>query len=249
MIEENSGRTFRLVRSAAVSIGVVFFLFAFRPFGLTIDSVVDALALLGMAPLNFLIMLGIHVLPIRRQPWRTIVALGFLVVGNMTYLSVWSQSMHAFETGLSVVLVIGLTASVVSLWNRGRIPEQEFDARQSDIALDRRSIRLSGEGDQEILQLLPDELLFMKANGNYVDVYYRKDHSVAKSMFRSSLAGLAEQVPGEQMVQCHRSYFVNLAVARRIVRAKGRTQIEFDGGQRVPVSRMFGQAVRKAISG
>lgn len=245
---QNARRSYRPMRSAAVATGVVVFLFAFRPFGLAIDSVVDALVLLGVGPLNFFIMLGIHALPLRREPWRTVVALGCLVVGNTAYLAAWSQSTRALETGLAVALVVGLTASIVILWNRGNIPEQEFDKRHIHAATGGGPITLSGESDQEILQLAPDELLFMSANGNYVDVHYRKGNGAAKSMLRSSLAGLVAQVPEDLLVQCHRSHFVNLTVARRIVRAKGRTLIEFDGSGRVPVSRMFRQDVLKAIS-
>jgi len=229
-------------------LGVVVFLFAFRPFGLAVDSVVDTLVLLGIAPLNFLIMLGIHASPIRREPWRTAVAFGSLIIANTVYLAVWSQGTRALETGLGVTLVVALTASIVFLWNRGRIPEQELDLRDKHTGTAGRPITLSGESDQEILQLTPDELLFMSANGNYVDVHYLKDGLPAKSMLRSSLAGLAAKVPGNLMIQCHRSHFVNLAIARRIVRVKGRTLIEFHRGERVPVSRMFKQDVLRALS-
>ncbi len=206
------------------------------------------MVLLGVAPLNFLIMLGIHALPFSKEPWRTVVAVGFLIIGNSVYLAAWSQSVRALEMSLAVALMVGLTASIVYLWNRGNVPEQEFDERDIHSATARGPITLSGESDQEILQLAPDELLFMSANGNYVDVHYRKSDDEGKSMLRSSLAGLAAQVPGKLLVQCHRSHFVNLGVARRIVRAKGRTLIEFDGSERVPVSRMFRQDVIKAIS-
>ncbi len=241
-------RSFRPKRAAAVAMAVVIFLFAFRPFGLTVDSAVDALVLLGVGPLNFLIMLGIHNLPIRRKPWRTVAALCCLVVGNTAYLAAWSQSIRMLETGLAVALVVGLTAGIVFLWNRGRIPEQEIEGGDNHTRTGGRTITLSGESDQEILQLVVDDLLFMSANGNYVDVHYQTRKGVAKSMLRSSLAGLAAQVPGNLMVQCHRSHFVNLAVARRIIREKGRTLIEFGGGERVPVSRMFRHDVLKAIS-
>ena len=248
MTAKNASRSYRPIRSAIISIGVVVFLFAFRPFGLAIDSVADTLVLLGVAPLNFLIMLGIHAFPLRKEPWRTVVALGCLVVGNTAYLAAWSQSARTLETGFAVALVVGLTAVMVFLWNRGSIPEQEFDGRHIDTASGVTPITLSGESDREILQMVADELLFISANGNYVDVHYRTGNGVATSMLRCSLAGLAAQVPGTLMVQCHRSYFVNLVAARRIVRSKGRTLIEFDGGERVPVSRKFRQNVLEALS-
>jgi hypothetical protein len=236
------------LRAAVVSIGVVVFLFAFRPFGLTADSVASILVLLGVAPLNFLIMMGVHALPLRNERWRTMVALSCIVAGNTAYLAAWSQSTPLLETGLAVALMVGLTTAVVYIWNRGRIPEQEFSGRDSNSTAGSGSITLSGESDQEFLQLGADELLFMSANGNYVNVHYRSSNGAAKLMLRSSLTGLAAQVPDNLMVQCHRSYFVNLAVARRIVRSKGRTLLEFDNGKRVPVSRMFREDLLKALS-
>lgn len=245
---KNAERVFRPIRSAGIALGVVVFLFAFRPFGIAVDSVVDMLVMLSVAPLNFLIMLGIHALPLHRKPWRIVVALGCLVIGNTAYLAAWSQSAGVLETGLAVTLTVGLTATIVFLWNRGRIPEQEIDRHDIDTARRSEAITISGESDQEVLQLAPDELLFMSAAGNYVYVHYRQGGSSAKSMLRSSLARLAAQVPGNLLVQCHRSHFVHLAIARRIVRSRGRTLIEFDGGERVPVSRRFRKDVVNAIS-
>jgi DNA-binding LytR/AlgR family response regulator len=245
---ENGWWAYQPLRAAAVSIALVVFLFAFRPFGLTLSSVEDALVLLGLAPLNFLIISVIHALPIREGRWRAAAAFGCLVIGNTAYVAAWSQNSRALDTGLSVTLVVALTASIIFLWNRGQVPVQEFDRPDTDDGLVGAPFTLSGESDQEILRLTSNELLFMRANGNYVVVHYLRDHVSATSMLRSSLAGLAAQVPGGQVVQCHRSHFVNLAVARRIVRSKGRTLIEFDGGQHVPVSRTFRQDVVKAIS-
>jgi len=246
--EEHEGRPFQLKRSAAVAIGVVVFLFVFRPFGLTVDSVAEALMLLAIAPLNILIMFGIHILTFRLKSWRTAFALFCLLVGNTAYLAVWSQSARALEIGFSVALVVGMTAVIVTLWNRGRIPEQELlDSEHLD-SEGHEPVTLTGDGAQEVMRLTPGEILFMSASGNYVDVHYRSSEGVTTSMFRSSLARLASQVPGNLMIQCHRSYFVNLSAARRIVRSKGRTLVEFDQGQRVPVSRKFRQDVLREIS-
>jgi len=245
---KKSRNTQRLLRSAVASIGVTAFLFLFRPFGLAIDSMTEALVLLGVAPTSFLLMLIIHALPLRKQPWRTVLALGILVVGNTLYLAAWSERAYSFETPLAVALVVALTATIVFLWNRGRIPEQEIDIGNSRDEASASSVIFAGDGEQEILQLAPSELLFLKANGNYVDVHYLQDGLPAKSMLRGSLARLAGQVPEDLLIQCHRSYFVNLSVARRIVRAKGRTFIEFDAGDQLPVSRMFKQDVLRAIS-
>jgi hypothetical protein len=237
-------REFRPMRYAGTSLGVVAFLFVFRPFGMTLDSVAEVLVLLGVAPVCFVIMLFVHALPLPRK-WRLVVGPACLIFGITAYLAAWSQGAGVFEKGLAVALTAGLVSAVVYLWNRGNIPEQELARRNVGVAA---AYTLSGDNDQEVLQLAPDELLFISAAGNYVDVHYRKGGGSARSMLRGSLARLAAQVPGNALVQCHRSHFVNLAAARRIVRSRGRTLIEFDGGARVPVSRGFRKDVVDAIS-
>jgi len=239
---------FQLMRASAVALGVVAFLFLFRPFGLTIDSATDAFVLLGFAPLNLLIMFGVHSVPIRIESWRTVVALCSLLIGNTGYLAIWSQSTQAVPIGLSVALVVGMTVAILTLWNRGRIPEQELPDRRNDAPVHEEIITLTGAGADEIVRLAPEEILFMSANGNYVDLHYRTSKGVEKTMLRTPLTRLVAQVSGNLMIQCHRSHFVNLSAARRIVRSKGRTLIEFDQGERIPVSRKFRQRVRAEIS-
>lgn len=247
-LKEHEVRPFQIKRSAVVAIGVTVFLFVFRPFGLTVDSAAEVLVLLGVAPLNLLIMFGIHFMPFRLKSWQTVFALCCLLVGNTAYLAVWSQSARALEIGFSVALVVGLTAMIVTLWNRGRIPEQELPG-SDNLALERHEpVTLTGNGAQEVLRLTPGEILFMSANGNYVDVHYRSSEGATTAMLRSPLARLASQVPGNLMIQCHRSYFVNLSAARRIVRSRGRTLVEFDQGERVPVSRKFRPDILREIS-
>ena len=236
------------LRAAAISIALVVFLFAFRPFGLTIDSAKEALVLMGIAPLNFLIITITHALPIREPRWQGLVSFGSLLAGNTAYIIAWSQDSQIIQTGIAVALVVSLVASIIYLWNRGRLPEQALDRPASIDDLTGTSFTLSGDGDQEILKMAANELLFMRANGNYVVVHYLKDRAPTTAMLRSSLARMAAQVPGNHIVQSHRSHFVNLTVARQIVRSKGRTLIEFDDGQRAPISRTFRQNVLDAIS-
>lgn len=227
---------------------MVVFLFVFQPFGLAVNSLADALVLLGLMPVNLMIMLGMHALSFDKGPRRTVFALSLLVIGNTLYLMTWSQNGALLKILLAVIPVVGLVSLIAYLWNRGRIPEQDIVLGNEDIETHANPIVLYGDGEQEILRLAPGELLFMKANGNYVDVHYLRNSLPAKSMLRSSLVRLTAQVPGNRLVQCHRSYFFNLASAKRIIRAKGRTLIELDSGERIPVSRMFRQGVLSAIS-
>lgn len=234
-------------RAAVTAVGVVAFLFLFRPFGLEIDSLAEILVLLGVAPVSFGLMLALHASPIHSPMWQRVSAAGVLVIGITFYLSIWSQPSRIPEIGVATALVVAVAGLIVHLWNRGRIPEQEIDHSSAHADSLAESVVLLGDGEQEILRLSPHELMFMEASGNYVNVHYLSESRPARALLRSSLSRLAAQVSGLPMVQCHRSYFVNMTAARRIVRDKGRTLIEFDSGERVPVSRKYKQQILDVI--
>ena len=78
-------------------------------------------------------------------------------------------------------------------------------------------IQLVGENGKIELQLDPEELIFLKAEGNYVEVFYGSDQS-QKKLIRNRLKALAESLPVDLFFQCHKSYVIN---KRSIVSVEG----------------------------
>jgi hypothetical protein len=97
-----------------------------------------------------------------------------------------------------------------------------------------------------LLGMLPDELrrdiLWMKAEGNYVDVYGANDHRLVNYVFSRA----AEELRSLG-IQVHRSYWVARDNLIRVESGKGRIYAVLKGGHRVPVSRSFVREVRRAI--
>lgn len=69
-------------------------------------------------------------------------------------------------------------------------------------------IQLMGENGKLELQIVPEELIFLKSDGNYVEAYYGSGRPEMK-LIRNRLKALAEQLPDRLFFQCHKSYVVN----------------------------------------
>jgi len=97
-----------------------------------------------------------------------------------------------------------------------------------------------------LLGMLPDELRrdirWMKAEGNYVDVYGKDDHRLVNYVFSRA----AEELRSLG-IQVHRSYWVARDNLIRVETGKGRFYAVLKGGNRVPISRSFVREVRRAV--
>lgn len=235
-------------QGAIVATAVALFLIVFRPFQISIDSLAELLVIIGAVPLNFLAMFTIHHTPFSSNRMRVIFGAFFVIFANSIYFAYWSQTSHFFGIAAQVTLVGGLVIGMVSSWNRGRLRYNTPRQKHAEISPASNPIILRGASDREILRLAPEELTYLCANGNYVDVHYLKWGTPAKTMLCVSLVSLAAQVKQNTLTQCHRSYFVNLSVAQRIVSERGQCEIEFHDGVRVPVSRTHRAAIINAVT-
>ncbi len=89
---------------------------------------------------------------------------------------------------------------------------------------------------------LRKDLLWMKAEGNYVDVYSSEGHQMVNYGFARAIEEL-----GEQGIQVHRSYWVARTAAECLQSDGGRTVVVLKDGERLPVSRTFAREARQAI--
>ncbi len=99
-------------------------------------------------------------------------------------------------------------------------------------------IMLMGENQKAALHILPDDLYFVKSEGNYVEVFYQQNQKVHKELVRNSLKAIEEQLPPADFYRCHNRFLVNL---RHIQKVKGNARnldLVLEGiEEKVPVSR------------
>lgn len=107
------------------------------------------------------------------------------------------------------------------------------------IAPAENSVILVGENKNEILRLEKEELLFIKAGENYVDICFMdKSKKVISKSFRQTLTNICEQLPF--LEKCHRSYLVNISTIKEISGNSQGAKISFVvGAKEIPLSKTY----------
>lgn len=107
------------------------------------------------------------------------------------------------------------------------------------IPLPKNSIILTGENKNEILRLEKEELLFIRAVENYVEIcFIDKSKKIISKTFRQTLSNICEQAPF--LEKCHRSYLVNIITIKEIVgNSQGAKIIFLIGEKEIPLSKTY----------
>ncbi len=94
-----------------------------------------------------------------------------------------------------------------------------------------------------------EELLYIKAEKNYINVFIKQNNEVRGKLLRISLVKTKKQLVGLPMVQCHRSYLVNFKHVSRISGNSQGLKIILDKNDiKIPVSRTFKKEVISKIN-
>lgn len=110
-------------------------------------------------------------------------------------------------------------------------------------------ITLKGTNKNEEITAQLDELLFIKAEDNYVILYLLKDENVQMHMIRSTLKQIETQINSAQFFKGHRSYIINLNQISQLSGNKNSTKAKMKyGNKEIPISRSKVDEIRAAFS-
>ncbi|MEQ8474693.1 LytTR family DNA-binding domain-containing protein [Fulvivirga sp.] len=93
---------------------------------------------------------------------------------------------------------------------------QELLKKQHSVAQETHKINhpakavLVAENEKIALQIDPMDLLFVKSEGNYVEVFYRQNEKIHKELIRNSLKAIEEQLSVSVFFRCHNRFLINL---------------------------------------
>lgn len=73
----------------------------------------------------------------------------------------------------------------------------------------------NNKGDKD-LNLIPSSLVYVMANGNYIEVYQLEDGELKRIMLRNSLSNIQQQLPEHHFIKVHRSYIVNVQYLEKV---------------------------------
>lgn len=106
------------------------------------------------------------------------------------------------------------------------------------------SIILIGENKNEILRMDKEELLFIKAVENYVEIcFVDEEEKVSSVTFRQTLSNVCEQLPF--LEKCHRSYLVNTSSMKEIIGNSQGAKISFIVGEKeIPLSKTYYKQIK-----
>jgi len=127
-----------------------------------------------------------------------------------------------------------------------KIPEPWVDSTVP--ALQTIAIKSFNENEQVILNL--EDLLFIAAADNYVEVHFLKDGKTHKKLIRNSLKAVCDQMAVySQLYRCHKSYLVNLKKVKHVSgNAQGFKLHIQDSDTLIPVSRSQNAALKNLLS-
>ena len=96
-----------------------------------------------------------------------------------------------------------------------------------------------------------DNLYYIKAEDNYINVFYQRSGAIASYMLRCKMQTIADNcVDSSSLMRCHRSYIVNIKKVSVLHNESDGFVIDFerDGLESVPVSKTYSMKVLEAFN-
>jgi hypothetical protein len=95
-----------------------------------------------------------------------------------------------------------------------------------------------------------ENLLYLEAAENYVNICYLNKDKVSKYLLRDTLKKIEETISGNEIVRCHRSYMVNFEKVKVIRRDRDGLKLGFDNPlvMDIPVSKTYITPVMETFS-
>jgi len=109
-------------------------------------------------------------------------------------------------------------------------------------------INLSDDKGHLKLSVDIDNLFFIEAADNYVNIYYSNKDKISKFCLRNSLKNMENMNPN--LIRCHRSYMVNFSKVKVLRKEKECLVIELDSKDipDIPISKTYSANIIQALS-
>jgi hypothetical protein len=95
-----------------------------------------------------------------------------------------------------------------------------------------------------------ENLLYLEAAENYINICYLNKGKVSKYLLRDTLKKIEENFSGTEIIRCHRSYIVNFDKVKVIRKDKDGLKLELDNPTAIdiPVSKTYFNSVMQTFS-
>ncbi|MFC7357238.1 LytTR family DNA-binding domain-containing protein [Jejudonia soesokkakensis] len=168
---------------------------------------------------------------------------GFLLSrGIYLYIIVYGEqnpytlSYFLFSIYLPAIATI-LPILAIGRWAFGRYFEKKLEDQK---------IEIEGEGTYEGLRLHFTDLIYVKADDNYVEVTYSNGNNLKKQLIRNTLSKVESVVP--ELLRTHRSYIINPHHFVQWKMVSGKLHLILTSETEIPVSKTYAENVKSILS-
>ena len=118
---------------------------------------------------------------------------------------------------------------------------------EDDVAQKKAYIQIFDEKEKMQLSVRRENLLFMEAAENYVNVWYINNNTPKKMMIRSTMKKIQLQMEGTNVLRCHRSYMINLDHVKVLRREKEGIFLEMgiETVPDIPLSKTYSESITR----
>lgn len=122
-------------------------------------------------------------------------------------------------------------------------------AREGESTSDTETIVKLEGNTKECVSLLPSAFLFAGSEGNYVSIHYNEDGAERQTMLRTSMKNvIATLCTGNEIMQCHRAYIVNLCYVESVEGRSSGIGLKLRNCETIiPVSKSYVNDVKERI--
>ncbi|WP_222931359.1 LytR/AlgR family response regulator transcription factor [Xanthovirga aplysinae] len=103
-----------------------------------------------------------------------------------------------------------------------------------------KKLAFISENGKHKLQIKAENLIYLKSEDNYVEIYYISDGQLKCELQRNSLKNIEQKYLGSPFLsRCHRSYMINPANINQIIATNRQIQLDLGYSKIIPVSKKY----------
>ncbi len=255
---------------------VALFLYFFRPFGMQINrgeewaylKICSFFGLVTLAVMLIVSSLSV-ILPkiFDEEKWLVwkemlfnIFFVGCVGAGNLLLAHfLWHVPLNAgtFATWQMLTFAVGIFPIMFGAYMGQMKMNRRYVAEAARMSLQvhphaitmHSQVTLTGDNQNEILQLDTSWILFLSAADNYVQVFYTEDGRLKKRILRATMKKMEEALAGyPQFFRCHRTYIANLDKLENVSGNAQGYRLHLAGAdETIPVSRNLNETLRARL--
>ncbi len=258
-----------------ISFLVFLFLVIFKPFGLGRSGLFRLIKISSGLGLTCFLALGLNSIFLSRifpklfKDWKVYKQVLWLfwqistvALANLFYTHRFGSvplNLKGFLRSEIIALTFALIPISIGIRSfQNRLLEQNLKDYQKKLRdlnnenpLQDRMVRILDENQKNELNISINELLYITAADNYIEIYWKKENVIEKALLRTSLKRVEESLSEYPTIfRCHRSFVVNLKNVQSITgNSLGYKLIFNDTKNKVPVSRRNAKKLKELTKG